>query len=62
MQALAFGQRAHSAGAQLGAQTISERPSIRLERNCACCLCLPHMKQERVLPPPRKGEPGALAP
>ena len=46
---------------QLGAQTISARPSTRLDFNCAAWRCRPQRKQERVWPVPVKGEPVTLA-
>jgi hypothetical protein len=46
---------------QLGAQTISARPSTRLDFNCAACRCRPQRKQERVWPVPVKGDPDTLA-
>ena len=46
---------------QLGAQTISARPSTRLDFNCAACRCRPHRKHERVWPVPVNGDPDTLA-
>lgn len=46
--------------AQPGLQTTSLRPRTRLDCSALGGRCLPHLKQERVWPLPRKGEPPSL--
>ena len=52
---------AHATVLHDGEQTISDLPNTRFDISCPCCRCLPHLKQERVLPEPRNGEPEGFA-